>query len=82
MERRIRELEVLAAAGSLEDTAFETLRQVLSGFRTCVDDLSVEEKRTAIRTVVRRVVWDGVNAHAVLVGAEEETAVDSLTPLV
>ena len=33
--------------------------------------MSVEEKRAAIRTVVRKVIWDGVNAHVVLFGADE-----------
>ena len=33
--------------------------------------MSVEERRAAIRTVVRKVIWDGVNAHVVLFGAEE-----------
>lgn len=33
--------------------------------------MSVEEKRAAIRTVVRKVIWDGVNAHVVLFGAGE-----------
>ena len=44
---------------------------MLSMFRTNIDEMSVEEKRAAIRTVVRKVIWDGVNAHVVLFGAEE-----------
>ena len=47
------------------------LRQMLSMFRTSIDDMSIEEKRAAIRTVVRKVIWDGVNAHVVLFGADE-----------
>ena len=44
---------------------------MLSMFRTSIDDMSIEEKRAAIRTVVRKVIWDGVNAHVVLFGADE-----------
>ena len=44
---------------------------MLSVFRTSIDDMSVEGKRAAIRTVVRKVIWDGVNAHVVLFGADE-----------
>lgn len=33
--------------------------------------MSVEEKRAAIRTVARKVIWDGGNAHVVLFGADE-----------
>ena len=32
---------------------------------------TVEEKRAAIRAVVRKVIWDGINAHVVLFGAQD-----------
>ena len=71
VENRIHELEGLTSANSLSDMEFELLRQMLSMFRTNIDGMSVEEKRAAIRTVVRKVIWDGVNAHVVLFGADE-----------
>lgn len=71
IEKRIHELEGLASADSLSDMEFDLLRQMLSMFRQNMDEMSIEEKRTAIRTVVRKVIWDGVNAHVVLFGADE-----------
>ena len=71
VENRIHELEGLVNVNSLTDAEFDLLRQMLSMFRTSIDDMSVEEKRAAIRTVVRKVIWDGVNAHVVLFGADE-----------
>ena len=71
IENRIHELEGLTSANALSETEFDLLRQMLSMFRTNIDEMSVEEKRAAIRTVVRKVVWDGVSAHVVLFGAEE-----------
>ena len=50
----------------------DLLRQMFSMFCTSIDDMSTEEKRAAIRTVVRKVIWDGVNAHVVLFGADED----------
>ena len=47
------------------------LRQMLAMFRANIDHMTVEEKRAAIRTLVRKVVWDGTNAHVVLFGADE-----------
>jgi site-specific DNA recombinase len=72
IENRIHELEGLTTANSLSDMEFDLLRQMLSHFRTSIDDMSIEEKRAAIRTVVRKVIWDGVNAHVVLFGASED----------
>jgi len=72
VENRIHELEGLINVNALSDAEFDLLRQMLSMFRTSIDDMSVEEKRAAIRTVVRKVIWDGVNAHVVLFGANED----------
>ena len=71
IENRIHELQGLTTANSLSDMEFDLLRQMLSMFRENIDAMSIEEKRTAIRTVVRKVIWDGVNAHVVLFGADE-----------
>ena len=71
IENRIHELEGLTSANALSDGEFDLLRQMLSVFQTNIDEMSVEERRAAIRTVVRKVIWDGVNAHVVLFGAEE-----------
>lgn len=71
LENRIHELEGLTSANALSDEAFELLRQMLAMFQTSVDGMSVEEQRAAVRTVVRKVIWDGINAHVVLFGADE-----------
>ncbi|MBQ8611420.1 MAG: recombinase family protein [Oscillospiraceae bacterium] len=72
IESRIHELEGLVDANVLSDAEFELLRHMLSVFRFSIADMSVEEKRAAIRTVVRKVIWDGTNAHVVLFGASED----------
>lgn len=71
-EKRIRELEGLTEANKLTDMEFDVLKQMLAMFRNSIDSMTLEEKRAAIRTVVRKVVWDGERAHVVLFGADEE----------
>ena len=68
---RIHELEGLINVNALSDAEFDLLRQRLSVFRTSVEDMSIEEKRAAARVALCKVVWDGVNAHVVLFGADE-----------
>lgn len=72
IENRIHELEGLVDTDRISDDEFEILKQMLTILRTSIDDMSVEEKRAAIRTVVRKVIWDGVNAHVIVFGADEE----------
>ena len=72
IENRIHELEGLTEANALSDMEFDLLRQMLSMFHTSIDGMSIEEKRAAIRTVVRKVIWDGDIVHVVLFGADEK----------
>ena len=71
IEERLRELESMASDNTLDDTAFAGLRQILSQFQTCLEQMGIEEKRAAVRALVRRVTWDGTTAHVILMGAEE-----------
>ena len=72
LEKRIQELEGLTSQHALSDMEFDLLRQLLTVFRDGIDEMSVEQKRAAIRTVVRKVIWDGVNAHVVLFGSQDD----------
>lgn len=82
LESRIQELTALTSQHAMSDMEFDVLRQLLSVFQQNIDDMPLEQKRAAIRTVVRKVIWDGVNAHIVLFGAdEEEIEMPDITPL-
>ena len=82
LETRIQELIALTSHRAMSDMEFDVLRQLLSVFQENIDDMPLEQKRAAIRTVVRKVIWDGVNVHIVLFGAdEEEIEMPDITPL-
>ena len=82
LEVRIQELTALTSQHAMSDIEFDVLRQLLSVFQENIDDMPLEQKRAAIRTVVRKVIWDGVNAHIVLFGSdEEEIEMPDITPL-
>lgn len=71
IQGRIRELEGLVSVNMMNDEVFDALCQKLAVFRDSVAEMSLEEKRAAIRAVVRKVIWDGTNVHLVLFGADE-----------
>lgn len=72
LAKQIQELEGLTSQHALSDLEFDLLRQLLAVFRDGVQEMSLEQKRAAVRTVVRKVVWDGVHAHVVLFGVPDE----------
>lgn len=72
LEKRIQELEGLTTQHSLSDIEFDLMRQLLTVFKDGIDEMTTEQKRAAIRTIVRKVIWDGVNAHVVLFGVQDD----------
>jgi site-specific DNA recombinase len=67
-EEQIKELEDLLARDVMNEDGIFILAQLLKSLSTTIDDLSIEEKRAAIRTVVRKIIWDGENIHVILFG--------------
>ncbi len=72
IDSRILELEGLTSQHALSDIEFDVMRQLLTVFKNSIDEMTIEQKRAAIRTIVRKVVWDGINAHIVLFGIQDE----------
>lgn len=70
LKRRLAELEELTSSHVLSDIEFDLLAQMLATFKGTVDEMTVEQKRTAIRTFVKQIIWDGKNAHVVLFGSD------------
>ena len=67
-EEQIKELEDLLARDVMNEDGIFILAQLLKSLSATIDDLSIEEKRAAIRTVVRKIIWDGENIHVILFG--------------
>lgn len=72
LDERIHKLEYIGKRNELEGDKFEVMAQLLSVFRNNIDGMTVDQKRAAIRTLVRKAVWDGRNAHVYLFGADED----------
>ncbi len=70
LKKRLDELEAVMQQHNLADMEFDLIRQTLSVMGDNIDDYSVEQKRAAIRTFIRKIVWDGENAHLYLFGSD------------
>lgn len=69
---QIHELENLTSQNTLSDIEFDIMRRLLTIFKDSIDEMSVEQKRTAVRTIIQKVVWDGENAHVILSGVKDD----------
>lgn len=72
LDQRIQELGSLLNQQELTDSEFDLLRDMLAGFKDGLADMSIGQQRAALKTVVRRVIWDGENAHVILFGAGDD----------
>lgn len=72
IERSIAELESIATKNAMTDGEFDLLKDLLGSFASTFDDMSVEQKRMALRSLVKEIVWDGENAHIYLLGSVED----------
>jgi hypothetical protein len=66
LRKRLAELEAIIQQHDLADIEFDIIRQMLSNMGESIDNYTVEQKRAAIRTFIRKIVWDGENAHLYL----------------
>jgi len=73
---KLSELESLTKEHELSDIEFDIIRQMLSNFSLTLDDMNIDQKRAAIRTFVRKAVWDGENLHLYIYGNFDDIVVD------
>lgn len=70
----LRELEEKASGSMLSAKELDRIRQFLSVFGNCLENMDISRKREAVRRLVDRVVWDGEIAHVALFGERREEA--------
>lgn len=69
IKNRIAELENATKQRELCTEEFDLLVQMLAVFSSCVDNMGLEQKRSSVRALIRKVVWDGEYAHVYLFGS-------------
>lgn len=72
IENRIEELKCLTQNHQLSDKEFDILRDMLCSFAGSFETMNIEQKRAALRTFIKKVVWDGENVHVYLFGDDSD----------
>ena len=65
-------LIVLGQRGQMLHQKFTVHQEMIESFASAVDSATLEEKRRLLRTIVKKVVWDGKNAYVYLFAEDGE----------
>ncbi len=71
LRQQLQDMEAAAAQQILTGYQFDMLRDQLSSLPGQIEGMTVEQKRNALRLVVKKVVWDGENAHVYIMTDDE-----------
>lgn len=72
IDKQIQEYVELANSHSSSDENFEILADMMSKTAGTIDSMTIEEKRTALRNIIHKVIWDGDKIHIYFFGCEED----------
>ena len=71
-QARLSELEALTEHSRMLHQEFAFHQEMIESFASAVDSATLEEKRRLLRTIVKKVVWDGKNAYGYLFAEDGE----------
>ncbi|MEA4920682.1 MAG: recombinase family protein [Clostridiaceae bacterium] len=80
LKRRLSEFKEITTINELAGTEFNLILNLLASFEGMVNEMTVEQKRAALRMLIRQVLWDGTNVHIVLFGSEYEFPCKTIKP--
>lgn len=69
---KIQELEALNKNALLSDTEFDFIKDMMVSFAESFDRMTVEQKRRALRTFIKRIIWDGETVRVCFFGSKSE----------
>ena len=69
---RLAELEALTEQSRMLHQEFAFHQEMIESFASAVDSATLEEKRRLLRTIVKKVVWDGKNVYVYLFAEDGE----------
>ena len=70
--KRKEEIENLLKNQDLSQIDFDNLKNTAFSFSKSFDEMDLEQKRAALRTLINKVIWDGENVHVYLFGMESD----------
>lgn len=79
LRQQSEELRRITAGPAMANLQFDLLRQMVSSFADTIGAMTIEQQRAALRSCVRKLVWDGENIELYLFGSEGEVDFSELS---
>lgn len=73
LDARIRERKEQVRKQELKPEEMDLMCRKLLDFEGGITEMTVEQKRSALRALIRRAVWDGTDVHVFLIGTPESS---------
>lgn len=73
MKERMSQISTMKKDTQLSKDEIKFMKNLLCSFANSFDSMNVEEKRNALRTFIRKIVWDGENIHIYFFGSDDES---------
>jgi site-specific DNA recombinase len=72
LDKQIQEYTNLANTTHISESEFEIMAEMFSNAANSLDNMTVAQKRTALRSIIRRIEFDGENVHIYFFGADDD----------
>lgn len=80
MKERYAELEKLTTQHRFANQEFAFYQQMIESFAASIDQCTVEEKRRFLKSIIRKIVWDGENVTVYLFAHDGEAVLPEAKP--
>lgn len=76
IQQQLADLNYTRQINELDTNPFDLLMDMTKSFAVTVDHMTFEQKKNYLRLLVRKVVWDGEDAHLYLTGTDDDVDMD------
>lgn len=69
---QIQEIENVSENNAFTDADLDNLTDILLSFSKSFDYMALNQKRTALRTLIYKIIWDGADIHIYFFNSDKE----------
>lgn len=76
LSEKVENLKSLIASSTHTNEQLANIKELVKSFGKTFDNMNIEQKRMALRSLIRKITWDGENVHIIIFGDREADVED------